>query len=136
MLYDGDCPLCMREVNFLRGRDAGTGAIAFVDIAAPDYDPAAHGGVPFETAMATIHAVLPDGTLVTGVDVFRRLYDAVGLGWVYGFLSVPALKAAASWAYDKWAAARLPLTGRPDLEVLLAERRTCADVRRAEGGGP
>jgi predicted DCC family thiol-disulfide oxidoreductase YuxK len=20
MLYDGDCPLCMREVNFLRGR--------------------------------------------------------------------------------------------------------------------
>lgn len=30
-----------------------------------------------------IHAVLPDGSTVKGVEVFRRVYDAIGLGWVY-----------------------------------------------------
>ncbi|MEO0407798.1 MAG: DCC1-like thiol-disulfide oxidoreductase family protein, partial [Cyanobacteria bacterium P01_A01_bin.135] len=43
LLYDGECPLCLREVNFLKKRDAGRGRVAFVDIADPDYDPAENG---------------------------------------------------------------------------------------------
>ncbi len=50
MLYDGDCPLCMREVSMLRRRDEGVGKIEFVDIASPDYDPAVNAGIPFEQA--------------------------------------------------------------------------------------
>ena len=34
--------------------------------------------------------------------------------------------------YDVWAKYRLPLTGRPDLEVVLAEKRMC---KQAEDGG-
>ena len=34
--------------------------------------------------MERIHAVLPDGRVVKDVEVFRRLYEAVGLGWVSG----------------------------------------------------
>ena len=48
MLYDGDCPLCMREVNMLRRRDAGIGRIQFVDIASPDYHASANAGISFE----------------------------------------------------------------------------------------
>ena len=48
MLYDGDCPLCMREVNMLRRRDAENGKIEFVDVASPDYDPSAHAGISFK----------------------------------------------------------------------------------------
>jgi predicted DCC family thiol-disulfide oxidoreductase YuxK len=33
LLYDGECPLCVREVNFLTKRDAGRGLVSFVDIA-------------------------------------------------------------------------------------------------------
>ena len=33
LLYDGECPLCVREVNFLKKRDAGRGLVSFVDIA-------------------------------------------------------------------------------------------------------
>ncbi len=49
----------MREVNFLKRRDAGRGLVAFVDIADESYILEAHGGVDFETAMGRIHAVLP-----------------------------------------------------------------------------
>ena len=40
MLFDGDCPLCVKEVNFLRAQDGGKGKIDLVDIAADDYSPA------------------------------------------------------------------------------------------------
>ena len=48
MLYDGDCPLCMREVNMLRRRDAEQGRIDFVDIASPDYSPRDNAGITYE----------------------------------------------------------------------------------------
>jgi hypothetical protein len=63
LLYDGDCPLCLREVNFLRKKDNGRGLVAFADIAADDYSPDDNGGVDFATAMGRIHAVKADGTV-------------------------------------------------------------------------
>lgn len=132
MLYDGDCPLCMREVDMLRRRDAGQGRICFVDVAAPDYSPADNADISFEAAMERIHAVLPDGTVVKNVEVFRRLYEQVGLGWVYAITKIPGLEAAANALYEVWAKYRLPITGRPDLAQVLAAKKTCADVK-AEG---
>ncbi|RRT45894.1 hypothetical protein BHM03_00059368 [Ensete ventricosum] len=49
MLYDGDCPLCMREVNFLRERNRSYGAINFVDISSKDYSPEENQGLDYET---------------------------------------------------------------------------------------
>ncbi len=63
MLYDGDCPLCMREVNMLRRRDAGIGRIEFVDIASPDYDASANAGISFEQVSFMVQGV----TLVLGL---------------------------------------------------------------------
>ena len=34
-------------------------------------------------AMGTIHGILPGDKIITNVDVFRKLYEVVGLGWVY-----------------------------------------------------
>ncbi|XP_066344817.1 uncharacterized protein At5g50100, chloroplastic-like isoform X4 [Miscanthus floridulus] len=83
MLYDGDCPLCMREVNMLRERNKSYGTIKFVDISSKDYSPDDNQGLDYETVMGRIHAILSDGTVVTDVEAFRKLYEEVGLGWVY-----------------------------------------------------
>lgn len=48
MLYDGECPLCMREVNMLRGRDEGVGKIDFVDISSPEYSPDDNASISYE----------------------------------------------------------------------------------------
>jgi predicted DCC family thiol-disulfide oxidoreductase YuxK len=47
MLYDGECALCMKEVNFLRKRDASKGRIDFVDIASPSYRAEDNAGITF-----------------------------------------------------------------------------------------
>lgn len=132
LLYDGACPLCVREVNFLKQRDAGRGLVAFVDIAADDYTPEANGGVDFATAMGRIHAVLPDGTIVKNVEVFRRVYEVLGMGWVYAATRLPGLGAVADAVYGVWADWRLAMTGRPNLATIVRDRQArlmCADQR-------
>ncbi|MFM7361437.1 MAG: thiol-disulfide oxidoreductase DCC family protein [Cyanobium sp.] len=126
ILYDGGCPLCLREVRFLQARDrARNGAeprLAFVDIDAADYDPAAWGGISYREAMGRIHAVAGDGTVLCDVAVFRRAYELIGLGWLYAPTAWPLLGPLANALYRLWAAARLRLTGRPDLEQLCTAR--------------
>lgn len=123
LLYDGACPLCLREVNFLRKRDAGQGLVAFVDIADLDYAPEDNGNIDFETAMGSIHALLPDGTVMVGVPVFRKVYEVLGMGWVYAITKLPIIGPIADSIYDIWANWRLKLTGRADLATILAERQ-------------
>jgi predicted DCC family thiol-disulfide oxidoreductase YuxK len=122
LLYDSECPLCLHEVNFLRRKDGDRGLVAFVDVAADDYDPQLHGGVDYETAMARIHAVLPDGTTVKNVEVLRRVYEVLGMGWIYAITKLPIVGWLADAAYGLWAKWRLRLTGRPDLETIVAQR--------------
>jgi len=123
LLYDGECPLCLREVNFLQKRDGGRGLVKFVDIADENYQPQENGGVDFETAMGRIHGVLPDGTVVKDIEVFRRVYEALGMGWVYAVTKLPILGAIADWIYGLWADRRLALTGRPDLKTIMTQKQ-------------
>jgi predicted DCC family thiol-disulfide oxidoreductase YuxK len=131
LLYDGGCPLCLREVTFLRRRDArlhpGMPQLAFVDIDDPAYDPAAHAGISYREAMGRIHAIAADGSVLHDVEVFRRAYQLVGLGWLYAPTRWPVLRPLVEGLYSLWAGARLSLTRRPDLEQLCAERlQRCA----------
>ena len=123
LLYDGQCPLCLREVNFLQKRDGGRGLVDFVDIADLDYSPAENGGVEFEDAMGRIHGVRPDGTIVRDVAVFREVYEVLGMGWIYAVTRWPVIGTAANQLYKLWASLRLRLTGRPDLETIVSERQ-------------
>lgn len=132
LLYDGKCPLCLREVNFLQKRDAGRGLVAFVDIADDGYNPAAHGGIDFETAMGRIHAVLPDGTVIKNVEVFRRVYETLGMGWVYAATKWPVIGPIVDKLYGIWADWRLALTGRPNLATIIAERNQRIECKSEE----
>ena len=110
ILYDGGCPLCAREIAMLERRNR-EGRLASVDIAAPDFD-AGLLGTDHATLMARIHAVLPDRSLIEGMEVFRRAYAAVGLGWVMAPSGWPLLGRLFDAAYAWFARHRLSLTGR------------------------
>ena len=120
LFYDGDCPLCAREVAALRRLDRGRGRLALTDIAAPDFDAERYGRGQDEL-MARIHGRLPDGSWVEGVEVFRQAYGAVGLGWLLAPTRWPGLRQLAEALYRVFARNRLRWTGRAD----------CADGRCA-----
>lgn len=95
----------------LRRLDRGRERIRFTDIAAPDFE-ASRVGTTRAALMARIHGILPDGTLVEGMEVFRRAYSAVGLGFLLAPTRWPGLRALSDRAYRWFARNRLRLTGR------------------------
>ena len=111
----------MMEVDFLRKRDI-LNKIRFTDLQSPDYNPAEHGNVQFSEGMRKLRAVLPDQTVVMGVEVFRKTYEAIGLGWIFQFTKLPIIGQIADNCYDLWAENRLRITGRGDLADILKER--------------
>lgn len=111
VFHDGDCPLCRREVDLLRRLDRGRGRIRFTDIAGRGFDPAPLGKTQDEL-MARIHGRLPDGTWIEGVEVFRRLYAAVGFGPLVALTRVPGVSQLLDAGYRWFARERLRLTGR------------------------
>jgi predicted DCC family thiol-disulfide oxidoreductase YuxK len=114
VLFDGDCPLCVREIDMLRRLDRSRGRLGLRDIATPEFRAAEHG-VSHATLMARIHGVLPDGRLIEGVEVFRRAYAAVGLGWLVAPTRWPLLRPLFDAGYRWFARNRLRLTGREDV---------------------
>jgi predicted DCC family thiol-disulfide oxidoreductase YuxK len=111
VLFDGNCPLCSREIRFLDRLDRGRGRIGFEDIASSGFDPAPYGRSQADL-MARIHGALPDGTLIEGMEVFRRAYAAVGLGWILAPTAWPGVRPLADAGYRWFARNRLRLTGR------------------------
>jgi predicted DCC family thiol-disulfide oxidoreductase YuxK len=71
VFFDGACPLCSREIAALRRLDRRH-RIRFTDITAPGFD-APSLGRSMDDLMGRIHGRLADGTLIEGVEVFRRL---------------------------------------------------------------
>ncbi|GMY24596.1 DUF393 domain-containing [Fagus crenata] len=116
MLYDGDCPLCMREVDMLRERNKRYGTIKFVNISSNDYSPEENQDLDYKTVMGRIHAILSDGTVVTDVEAFRRLYEQVGLGWIYAITKYEPIATITDAVY-----------GRPPLEAILESRKKNKD---------
>lgn len=110
MFYDGECPLCMRETRLLERLDRKN-RIRFTNIAAADFVAADHGK-SHNVLMAQMHGRLPDGTWVTGVEVFRRLYSAVGFRAIVWLTRLPVISQLLDCGYAVFARYRLRLTGR------------------------
>jgi predicted DCC family thiol-disulfide oxidoreductase YuxK len=125
VFYDGDCPLCMREIRFLSWLDRRRGRIRFTNIADPAFDPGALG-TDWDTLMRRIHGRRPDGTFVDGVEVFRELYGAVGFGPLVWLSRAPGVRSLLDWAYARFAENRLKWTGRCTDACEIPARRVAA----------
>ena len=130
VFYDGECPLCSREIRLLERLDRGRGRLRFDDISRPGFDPGVFG-LDAAELMARIHGVLADGTIVEGVEVFRHAYAAVGLGWLMAPTRWPGLRPLADMAYRMFARNRLRWTGRAS----ACEAGRCQDVGNQEPAG-
>jgi predicted DCC family thiol-disulfide oxidoreductase YuxK len=125
VFFDGDCPLCMKEIRMLQRLDRRRQRIRFTNIAAADFDPTTLG-MDWDTLMRRIHARLPDGSFIEGVEVFRRLYGAVGFGPLVWMSRAPGVSGLLDWGYTRFAANRLKWTGRCTDACEIPARRAAA----------
>jgi predicted DCC family thiol-disulfide oxidoreductase YuxK len=110
VFFDGGCPLCLREITLMKNWDKH-GKIRFTDIDAPGFQ-AAELGKSQKELMDQMHGRLPDGTWIRGVEVFRRLYSAIGFGPLVLLTRLPIISQVLDLGYFIFAKNRLRLTGR------------------------
>ena len=73
MYYDGACPICSKEVATYRRLDRDN-AVTWHDVSVSDGD-LGLDGVSQSDALTILHARLPDGRLVKGVDAFIAVWE-------------------------------------------------------------
>ena len=116
-LFDGGCPLCLRETRFLKKKDVSN-KINFIDINNDNYNPLLYQDITYTEAMSTLHGILENGDIIKGLDVLAYAYKLIGLGWVYYPLKIKFLSPLLRLFYQYWAKYRLKITGRSNIEKL------------------
>lgn len=111
MLYDGECPLCSREVKILKQRDQNK-KIVFVDISTPHYRKEVHPPLPYEEAMKQLYVVDEQGKLTKGTAAFFIVYAKIGWEGLALLFEAPLFKTLSHKGYQLFAKYRLLITGR------------------------
>lgn len=105
VFYDGACPICRREIAWLRKLDRENRVI-FTDIANPKFDANAIGKT-YQELMSEIHGRFPNGSIISGVEVFRQLYAAVGFTRLVSFSRWPIINPVLNFGYGCFAILRI-----------------------------
>ena len=110
-LFDGKCPICLKETNFLKKRDFLEN-IHFIDISKTEYNPKDYLNISYKEAMDNLHGILESKKIIKGLDVLSYSYELVGLGWVYYPTKLPFISHFFRLLYKFCAKYRLAITGR------------------------
>ena len=125
-LYDGECPFCLRETNFLKKKD-NKNSILFIDISKKGFNPIRFQNITYMDAMSNLHGILNNGRIIKGLDVLAYSYELIGLGWIYYPIKIPYLSNLLIFLYKYWAQNRLAITGRSNLETLCSKK--CISIK-------
>jgi predicted DCC family thiol-disulfide oxidoreductase YuxK len=110
VFFDGACPICNREIALMKRLDR-LQQLEFCDFSAQEYDAASSGFAAADLG-TVIHARWADGSVITGVEVFRAMWEAVGLGFLARLSRLSLVEPLVLNAYAWFARNRLRLTGR------------------------
>lgn len=110
IFFDGACPICDREIALMKRLNRRR-KLEFCDFSAKEYD-AASSGFAGANLATMIHARWADGSVITGLEVFRAMWEAVGLGLLSKMSRLSFVEPLALKAYAWFARNRLRLTDR------------------------
>lgn len=116
LLYDGECPICKREICILQKKDSQT-KINFIDISSKEFSPTENNNIDYNTAMSQIHAIDDKGNLLVGIPAFAAVYASCQLLITSTLLRIPFMKRILKPLYTLFAKKRLWLTGRMNTNI-------------------
>ena len=115
VFHDGACPVCQREIAFLKRR-AGAEQIEWVDISASPEGEVCPG-VQRDEALRRFHVVTADGRVLTGAAAFAVLWQSLpALAWLGRIASRPRVTPVLEWLYVRF------LRVRPRIQKLVPTR--------------
>lgn len=101
VFFDGECPICSREMAMIRKLDQDR-RIDCTDIASSSFDANAQG-LDGDAVNRQIHGRLSDGRIVTGVEVFRQIYQLLGFRRCVSWSRRPGVARILDYSYAVFA---------------------------------
>ncbi|MBT8459660.1 MAG: DUF393 domain-containing protein [Boseongicola sp.] len=104
VIFNGDCPICSREIEMYRGRvEAMDGTLGFVDLNAANLQAY---GLSADQAARRLY-VMRDGEMLAGVEAFLVLWrETPGFAWLARLVGLPVVRHVAHVVYE-WGLAPL-----------------------------
>jgi len=97
LFFDGSCPVCTKEIKLLKKYDKKE-EIQFEDITLTDF-PNRFGYIDLPNAEAILHGQLPDGSIITGMDVTFLAWEIVHRNTWMRALKLPIIRTMTDWVY-------------------------------------
>ena len=116
LLYDGECPICKREICMLQKKESQT-KIKFIDISSKEFSSFENNNIDYNTAMSQIHAIDGRGNLLVGIPAFATVYARCQLLVISTLLRIPFIKRILKPLYTLFAKNRLWFTGRMNTNI-------------------
>lgn len=111
LFYDGSCRMCNQTMHRLNKSDRHN-RIHGIDIAHPNFEKTKWGFDAEADLQGSMHAILPNGQVVSGMEALRKASEATGRGWMLGWTKLPVASCLSDRAYHWFARRRHRLTGR------------------------
>ena len=96
IFYDGNCPMCLAEMNHLKGFDDDN-KIHLVNIHQENFA-TLYSAVNVDDASKILHGFY-NGKILLGLEVTHRAWTIVGKGFWVAPLNWPVIKTLSHWAY-------------------------------------
>ena len=106
IFYDGDCPLCLAEIHFLKQHNQRS-LIVFTSLQQLD---SSNSDIKCELALKTIHAKLGTNEIITGPDVFYEAYKRTDLRLINYLFSIKLFRLIYAKFYVLFAKYRLQIS--------------------------
>ncbi len=117
IFFDGNCPLCIKEINALQARDIKQ-RLKFENIYAADFV-YRYPYIDIVKADRALHGQLADGRMIYGLDVTAKAWALVGAHQWIQILRWPVIRWFTDMGYRLFAGLRHPI-GR-----LMGRDKTC-----------
>lgn len=108
LFYDGSCPLCTKEIVLLEKYDKSK-EIQFEDITSDNFSER-FTHIDLTKADAIIHGQLPNGEVITGMDVTFLAWEIVNRNKWLRLFKLPLIRTVTDWSYLIFAKHRKKIT--------------------------
>lgn len=113
LLFDGECPLCSREICMLKQRTTEA-SVNFVDISSKEYAPKVNANIDYHTAMTQMHAIDAQGKPLMGISAFALIYARCQLLVISTLMRLPFMVIILNPFYALFAKYRVRIAGKLD----------------------
>ena len=123
LFYDGQCPLCVKEMDRLRQLKSSTLELQDIheldDLAVTETlennrgdnqkpverapEQASTTAMPSKTALLKVLHLQRDGQFITGIDANIAAWQHTRYGWLWRWLSWPIVRPIVEIVYERWA---------------------------------